>query len=74
VLERASQPIALVHFARAYIELLSGPTIYRYVPALMSDAAAHVHIIVALLLLIPLGTAAPVRSAWRPLRSDTGCA
>jgi hypothetical protein len=59
ILERASKPTEFAHFMVAYLDLLSGPTIYRYIVGSLSERASDIHFWLALLVVLPtavLGT------------------
>lgn len=52
--ERARHPAELGGFVRAFAELLSGPTIYRYIAGSLPDRAARMHLWASALVLAPL--------------------
>lgn len=45
MLGRLSSPLQALSFVRLYVDLLSGPTIYRYVAGSLSDGAEWLHLI-----------------------------
>jgi hypothetical protein len=54
VLDRLSSPLQVLSFLRLYADLLSGPTIYRYVAGSLSDRAELVHLVAFMAVVGPL--------------------
>jgi hypothetical protein len=72
--ERASRPAALLQFFAAYVDLLSGATMFRYVPAALSDAAGTGHLAAGLALVLPLGVAGTRRLSREGRTTDLAVA
>jgi hypothetical protein len=70
LLARAQHPIKLGHFVVAFGDLLSGPTIYRYIVGSMPELAAGLHRYASGLFLLPLLAAGVVAQARRRRRTD----
>jgi hypothetical protein len=73
-LQRLLAPIDFLRFIVAYVKLLSGVTIYEYVPGSVSSLAANCHVALALLLVVALGVAALRLRRAEFQRVDVGAA
>jgi hypothetical protein len=72
---RARDLPQLGRFLLAYVELLSGPTIYRYITGSLSTRATHLHLWLSAALLLPLlaaGLRALAKRRWLDLSVAIG--
>ena len=71
---RALDPAQLGSFLLAYLELLSGPTIYRYITGSLSRRAGQLHLALSLALVLPLLAAGLCAAARRRRTLDLATA